>query len=252
MTADRALLPRFWYRALRARLRDGRAEIAALADAIRPGDAAADVGANKGSHLPWLSRAAGPRGRVVAFEPQADLAAYLVRVCRAARLDNVEIQASGVSQRAGELTLRVPGGGGPSPGASFEASIARGSPGRELRVPVVSLDEHFRSEPRRIAAIKIDVEGHELAVLRGAVGILERHAPLLVVELETRHVGDAGVAEALAFLSERGYDGAFVCRGRLLPVAGFDPSVHQKRSAGRFWDAPGYCNNFVLRSRRGG
>ena len=46
MNADAALLPRFCYRALRARWRDQRAEIAALVGAIRPGDAAVDVGAN--------------------------------------------------------------------------------------------------------------------------------------------------------------------------------------------------------------
>ena len=49
--------------------------------AIRPGDVAVDVGANKGSYLRWLSRAAGP-GKVVAFEPQPQLAAYLERACR--------------------------------------------------------------------------------------------------------------------------------------------------------------------------
>ena len=80
-----ALLPRFWHRALKARFRDQGAEIRALVEAIRPGEAAADVGAHKGAYLPWLSRAAGPDGRVYAFEPQPDLAAYLEKVCRAAR-----------------------------------------------------------------------------------------------------------------------------------------------------------------------
>jgi len=238
---------RFWYRALRARLRDDRAEIAALVEAIRPGDAAADVGANKGSYLTWLSRAAGPAGRVVAFEPQPDLAEYLARTCRAAGLDNLVVEAAGASDRAGVLPLRVPGERGPSPGASFEASVA----GRVVEAPVVALDEYFRDETRRIAALKIDVEGHELAVLRGARELIERHAPTVVVECEVRHVGRAGLAELLAFFAERGYDGFFARRGRLVPVAEFDPDLDQKASDGRFWDAPGYCNNFVMRSRRG-
>ena len=75
---------RFLYRGLRARLRDERAEIAALTGAIRPGDVAVDVGAHKGSFLPSLSWAAGP-GKVVAFEPQPVLAEYLFRACRAAK-----------------------------------------------------------------------------------------------------------------------------------------------------------------------
>lgn len=250
MNADAALLPRFCYRALRARWRDQRTEIAALVGAIRPGDAAVDVGANKGSFLPSLSWAAGP-GRVVAFEPQPALADYLRRACRVARLTNVIVEAAGVSDRGGSLTLHVPGTGAASPGASFEPAVAALSPGRDLRVPVVTLDEYFRGESRRIAAIKVDVEGHELAVLRGAQEILARHAPLVVFECEARHVGEEGVRAALRFFIEHGYGGDFVRRGRLDGVEGFDPAVHQKQSAGRFWDAPDYCNNFVMRKGRG-
>ena len=210
-----------------------------------------DVGANKGSFLPPLSRAAGPEGRVVAFEPQPELAEYLERACRAAGLENVAIEAAGVSDRAGSRRLRIPGASGPSPGASLEGSVAARSPGRDVSVPVVALDDYLRDERRRIAAIKIDVEGHELSVLRGAGGTIERDAPLVVVEAEARHAGETGLAAVLAFFADRGYEGFFVRRGKLLPVAAFDPSVHQRRADGRFWTARGYCNNFVMRKPRG-
>ena len=251
MSGDRSLLPRFWFRALRARWRDQRAEIRSLVGAIAPGEAAVDVGANKGSFLPWLSRSVGGDGRVFAFEPQPELATYLARVCRAAGLTNIEVEAAGVSDRAGTRVLRIPGVAGPSPGASLESSVASRSPGRDVTVPVVVLDERLRDERRRIAAIKIDVEGHELSVLRGASGTLDRHAPLVVVEAEERHAGADNLAAVLAFLTERDYEGGFVRRGRLEPLAAFDPKIHQKRSAGRFWDDPDYCNNFVLRKKRG-
>ena len=251
MSADAALLPRFFYRALRARWRDQKAEIQALEEGIHPGDVAADVGAHKGAYLPWLSRAAGREGRVVAFEPQPELAAYLVRACRVARLDNVRVESKGVSDEAGTRRLHVPGARGTSPGASFEPAVAAATPGRSVESRVVSLDDYFRDERRRIAALKVDVEGHEMAVLRGAEGILERHAPLVVFECETRHAGEAGLAAALSFFAGRGYEGWFVRRGRTRPLAEFDPAVHQRRSAGRFWDAPDYCNNFVMRKRRG-
>jgi FkbM family methyltransferase len=243
---ERSLLPRFLYRALRARYRDERAEISALRAAIRPGETAVDVGAHKGSFLPWLSRAAGP-GRVVAFEPQPVLAGYLRRACRAAGLDNVVVEAAGASERGGSATLRVPGGGDSSPGASFEPAVAAISSGRDVCVPVVSLDEYFREWTGRVAAMKVDVEGHELSVLRGAERILREDGPLLVVECEERHRGEGGVREVLRFLEERGYGGSFVRRARLVPIRDFDPAVHQRRAGPRFWDAPDYCNNFVLR-----
>ncbi len=210
-----------------------------------------DVGANKGSFLPSLSRAAGPDGRVVAFEPQPDLADYLKRACRAAGLVNVAVEAVGISDQAGSRNLRIPGGRGPSPGASVEESVAARSPGRDVPIPVVALDDFFRGERRRIAAVKIDVEGHELSVLRGAAGMIERDSPLVVVESETRHAGEEGLAAVLAFFADRGYEGFFARRGRLLPIAAFDAAVHQKRSEGRFWSARGYCNNFVMRKARG-
>jgi FkbM family methyltransferase len=244
------VLLRFLYRGLRARWRDERAEIAALVGAIRPGDVAVDVGANKGSFLPSLSWAAGP-GKVVAFEPQPVLAEYLYRACRAARLSNVVIEASGVSDGAGTLALHVPGTGAASPGASFDPAVAGLSPGRAVAVPVVSLDDYFRGETRRIGAVKIDVEGHELAVLRGARRVLDRHSPLVVVESEARHVGEDGVRAVLAFFAERGYGGAFVRRGRLVPAEKFAAAMHQKASGGRFWDSPDYCNNFVMRKGPG-
>jgi hypothetical protein len=138
-----------------------------------------------------------------------------------------------------------------SPGASFEAAVAGLTPGRGVAVPVVTLDEYFRGEARRIAALKVDVEGHELAVLRGARRVLERHAPLVVVECEVRHVGEDGVRAVLQFFAERGYRGQFVRRGRLVPVEQFDPAVHQKSTGGRFWDSKDYCNNFVMRKDAG-
>jgi FkbM family methyltransferase len=246
-----AILPRFWHRALRARLRDQRAEIRALVGAIRPGEAAADVGAHKGAYLPWLARAAGAGGLVVAFEPQPDLARYLERACHAARLSNVRVEPAGASDAAGTRRLHVPGEEGSSPGASFEAAVAAASAGRDLDAPVVALDDYFVNERRRVAGLKVDVEGHELAVLRGAGRLLERFAPLVVVESEARHTGEDGLARLLAFFAERGYEGWFVRRGQLVPVAEFDPAVHQRRGPGRFWDAPDYCNNFVMRKARG-
>ena len=55
-----------------------------------------------------------------------------------------------------------------------------------VSVPVVALDDYF-DENDKVALFKIDVEGAELALLRGAERILRRQAPLLVFECENRH-----------------------------------------------------------------
>jgi FkbM family methyltransferase len=240
------VLLRFLYRGLRARLRDQRVELSALVSAIRPGEIAVDAGAQKGGFLPSLARAARP-ARVVAFEPQPFLADYLRRACRAARLDNVVVEAAGLSDTVGTRTLHVPAKGESNPGGSFEEAIRTISVCRDVDVPVVTLDAYFRDEPARVAAVKVDVEGHEISVFRGAEEILRRHGPLLVCESEERHLKPGGVRRVIGFLQERGYDGWFVERSRLRPIGEFDPAVHQRREGQRFWDAPDYCNNFILR-----
>jgi FkbM family methyltransferase len=236
---------RFIYRNLKARFRDQRREIEALLAHVRPGDTVVDCGANKGSYVWTLSRAAGKTGQVVAFEPQRKLAAYLREMVQSCGLHNVRIEEKGISDHAGTMQLMIPGGD-TSPGASLEQGILQHEECATYPVEVVSLDEYFATRSRRITAIKIDVEGHEFAVLRGAQNILERDAPLLVFECEQRHLSGTTVAEILAWLQARGYDGWFILRGALRPIAKFRIELHQRQQGERFWDAPDYCNNFIM------
>jgi FkbM family methyltransferase len=238
---------RFLWRAFKARYRDQRAEIGSLIDALGPSDIAVDVGANKGSHILWLSRAV-PHGRVVAFEPQPALADYLCRAVCALNLKNVTIEPAAVSDRAGKMILHIPGAGD-SPGASLERAVASCETCRDVEVPVVTLDEYFKDTEARVAAIKIDVEGHELSVFRGAGEILSKHSPILVFECENRHISNGSVFTVLDYLRSLGYDGSFVYRGKLIPISVFDPAIHQRQVGERFWDRKDYCNNFIMRKK---
>jgi hypothetical protein len=107
---------RFRVRALKA-LRDLRTEFVAIWRHLRPGDIACDIGANKGSFIYWLSWWVGD-GRVVAFEPQFELARYLQRLCRIIGLGNVTVEAKAVYSHSGDRDLFVPEGHGP--GASLQ------------------------------------------------------------------------------------------------------------------------------------
>lgn len=237
---------RFIYRGLKARYRDQRLEIEALLKALRPDHTAVDVGANKGSYLWALSRAV-PRGRVVAFEPQPVLAQYLEVACAAAGLRNVQIEGAGCSRRSGHLTLAIPGQGDSSPGASFEAAVAQREHCRYIEVPTFALDDYFAQEKGRIGALKVDVEGHELAALQGGEGLLRAHRPTVVCECEQRHLSQGRVQDVIDFMRSLSYRGQFSNQGQLVDVAAFDPAIHQKQQGERFWDAPDYCNNFIFR-----
>lgn len=195
---------RFIYRGLKYRYRDQRYEIKALISSLSPNGIAVDVGANKGGYLWSLSHAVS-KGRVVAFEPQLVLANYLKKTCVSAGLNNVVVECLGVSYYSGSLTLAVPVGGSSSPGASFEATALERESCNLFDVPTCSLDDYFASETRRIGAIKIDVEGHELSVLQGARKVIAQHSPLIVCECENRHAKN-GVNRLFDFFREQGYD----------------------------------------------
>ena len=97
-----------------------------------------------------------------------------------------------------------------------------------------------------VSAMKIDVEGAELDVLRGAVSTLRRCRPLLVLECDRRLATLERMRETFALLRGLGYSGSFVRRGQLLPLANFDPELHQRTDGEWFWKSKDYCNNFVF------
>jgi FkbM family methyltransferase len=236
---------RFRVRALKALLRNERRELVEIRQHLRPGDIACDIGANKGSFVYWLSRWVRD-GRVIVFEPQPELARNLANICRIMGLANVTVEARAVHSHSGEMNLYVPKQH--QPGASLRPETATTGDVSVLAVPVIALDEYFGAT-NRIALLKIDVEGAELAVFKGAERILRSHAPLLVFECENRHLAPGRVEDVFGFLDGLGYEGSFVCQGSLLPISQFDAAVHQRQDGEWFWKRKGYCNNFVFRKR---
>lgn len=230
---------RFLWRAYRARFRDQAAELSAIRRYTGPRDLVCDIGANKGSYLYWMSRWAG---RVVAFEPQAGLADYLVQACRALHLDNATVERAGVSSQSGTMNLYVPSPNSP------EASLVRHSDARSVPISVVTLDEYF-SASNRVSLLKIDVEGAEMDVMKGAERILREDRPTLVFECEQRHLRQGSVYDCLTHLADRGYQGQFIDRGQLKPINEFVLANHQSAVGEKFWTADTYCNNFVFRCR---
>ena len=181
----------------------GRSERAALSRLIRPGMTVVDVGANLGLYTVLLARLVGPTGRVLAFEPDPDLFALLKASCQRDGLAHVEAHNIALGSRRDRLVLKKMafnsgdnhlGAGG---GTVFRHTVT---------VDVVALDE---IEPGlHPDVLKIDVQGWELEVLRGASHLLET-APNCEVLLEFWPAGcrRAGYEPAalLEFFYQRGY-----------------------------------------------
>lgn len=153
----------------------GQAEIDLCRQLLRPGDVVLDVGANIGSHTLGFADAVGPTGTVHAFEPQRIVFQTLCANVALNSLTQVVTRQAAVGERAG--TLLVPPLDYSQPnnygGLSLEGATV-GEP-----VPLLRLDDLDLPACR---LIKIDVEGMEARVLRGAHETLQRFKPLLYVE----------------------------------------------------------------------
>ena len=230
---------RWWYRAWRYRLKLERYEIRLLRARLRPGDAALDIGAHKGAMTWWMRVAVGREGSVDAFEPQPQLAQRLQALTRSDHWQNVRVFNQGVSEHAVELSLHVPAGG-PSPGASFNQPGDPNVAVDTLKIPVTTVDTWQEAHARTpLRLIKCDVEGHELAVFRGATRTLAEQRPALLFECEQRHQPQQDMREVFHYLQDQGYEGFCIAAKTLIPVSDFDPNIYQNP------DGPfGYLNNF--------
>ncbi len=228
-------------RALRYRYVIDRSEIKAVKRILRPGDLAVDIGAHKGGYLYWFERFVGCSGRIVAFEPQAELATRLRRLAQYRRLPNIRIENLGVSDECGHLTLEIPGNG-VSPSASFEDIHPDTLASRHVDVAVTTLDDYFdHAADQQIRLIKCDVEGHELKVFVGAESILRSHRPYLLFECEQRHRGASPMNVVFEYLADLGYDGSYLASGAVWPIERFSIDMQQAHPKSR-----SYVNNFLF------
>jgi FkbM family methyltransferase len=180
---------------------------------------AIDVGANDGSYVHYLRRHAR---KVIAFEPMPSLADAL----RAKFRHDVEIRSIALSDRAGTVELHMPVVDGVTvTGCSTVSPTASAtySDHRAIEVPMATLDSSYEGD---VGFIKIDVEGHEQAVLDGAVQTVRRCRPRMLVEIDER-LSPGGLARAKAYFKDLDYRGYFVQAGHIEPMSLFSASVLQ-------------------------
>ena len=135
----------------------------------RPGDTVVDIGGNIGIEALTLSLAVGPEGKVFCFEPVPPHATKLRNNLVANQISNVEVMQIAVSDSTQTLHIRVP------EGQQGMARVGTASDAGEMYVVQATTFDEFHTAGRlgEIAVCKIDVEGHELSVLKGMRNSLE-------------------------------------------------------------------------------
>jgi len=179
---------------------------------LREGMTVMDVGANWGLYSLLISRAVGPSGKVYAFEPVPEIFARLKEHIALNNATNVIPVPIALSDEKGIMKMSVKGG---------ESSLFRRVSDEFVEVQVERLDDFVEREGiERVDAIKIDVEGAELKVIRGADKTIRRNKPILMVEVFPVTLQAAGTTpeELFETIVSYGYNAFVIRHGKTIPT----------------------------------
>ena len=144
---------------------------------LREGDWVADVGANHGEYALLAAHRVGDTGHVFAFEPQPVLVRRLARSVSENGLRNLTVLDQAVGNRSGQGRMRCFAGW--SGGTQV---VPEDAPTGRQETTLTTLDDLTdRLGKRRLRLLKIDVEGMEGPVLRGATRLLAEHSPEVIL-----------------------------------------------------------------------
>ena len=199
----------------------------------RPGTLV-DIGAHDGLLTIPLARL--PGSRVLAFEPLPSAYARLQVALRAAFGEppaNVECHHLALGDHEGSITLAMPVLDGvaqeqwASTAKDYAAHVSARVTVERFTVPMRRLDDFALAD---VTAIKLDAEGAEYEILRGARETLLRCRPVLTLEVEERHRQGSTYAVP-AYLDALGYDVFFELKGAWHPMADLDRATMQRASS---------------------
>ena len=164
-----------------------------LSRLVRPGMVVWDVGANAGFYTLALSRLVGSEGRVYAFEPFAENVGNILKHVELNDLHNVVIVQAALGERDGLIGFEA---------GRLNAMGHVSQDGGSYLVPTFTVDEFVAQHPEaRPDLFKIDVEGAESGLLRGATQFLSNAAPDIVLALH----GETQSRQCFEQLMELGY-----------------------------------------------
>ena len=197
------------------------APIFVLEDIIKKGDTVIDVGANQGEYSLWAAKNTGPSGTVLAFEPMDELYVQLKKnFALNPKYRNTLIpNKNGLSDKPGKLNLFGKAGDNEGVNTMFPTQS------HTVLIQEINLDtldnQLSQLKCEKVNFIKIDVEGAELHVLKGARETLNKYKPSLLIEINSEAclAGGYEPEEIFEILRPLGYKFEKIgLRGKRIPV----------------------------------
>ena len=187
---------------------------------VKPGDVCVAVGANAGYHTLPMAGSVGPKGCVYAFEPNDITYTKLIEnlELNPTLKERVSVVKMGLASEEGEMKIFQSGA---EPGNAYISNTFKeelwnmGTADDFIRCRVVRLDSYLK-DSNRVGLIKVDVEGMEYSVLKGADGILKRDQPTIIYETLLDNFSHELILKTDAYLRSLEYE-----------VLGIDPNTEK-------------------------
>ncbi|MCC5637250.1 FkbM family methyltransferase [Nostoc sp. CHAB 5844] len=180
-----------------------------IASLLQPGEVFIDGGGHAGLMSMIASVCVGNEGQVHTFEPQSELVERLRLDISAGQFSNINLNQKLLAEHSGKLLFfQIPGA---TVTSSVSPLLSSCSDAIKIECPATSLDDYWNSlqNSKPIDLIKLDVEGYELAVIRGCKNLIQAYHPVIILEVAYSEDWPTAFGysldDLLAYISELGY-----------------------------------------------
>lgn len=184
---------------------------------IKESDIVLDIGGNIGQTALFMAKKTGSKGRVVSFEPvPATYKRFITNLELNPEIRNLTVENIALGDTHEKLKMLAETGGNSGQNRVLSQN---NTDANVVEVEVMPLSSYLMNKPLpRINVVKIDVEGFEHHVLKGAAGVFKEHRPILYIELSENNLRQQGTSanEVVRFLNELSYRVTDVNSGEIL------------------------------------
>jgi len=219
---------------VRKNLKKGENELHLLPFMTDKNKASIDIGANKGVFTYLLSTLST---KVYAFEPHPKV----YEVLRSRKIKNTTTYQVALSDKSEIAELLIPFNEKTKRYSNSGATLSKvkvSGVSKSVQVKARTLDSYAF---KNIGFIKIDVEGHEITLLKGAINTLKENRPVLMIELEERHTKQP-IERLIKEVESYGYRSLFMKKRQVTDISMFDAEKHHRNPDTR----EDYVFNFIF------
>ena len=201
-----------------------------------------DIGTNKGEYAYYAEKLINP-DHIYLFEPEKKLNYQLNALFKNCRVFDIAL-----SDSKGTHSFKIPIINGVIDNCLSTLEIGNKEEQETesiiYEVKTDTLDDFIKEKNITPDLIKIDVEGHELAVLKGAESYINTHHPTLIIEIEQRHHKNFDIETIFESFKNKGYNAFYFSKqqGQLIP---YENKTHLTNSKD-FFGTLNYINNYIF------